>query len=678
MLLGSLPSRLALGILALSFAPVSALTSGTSPPIDQSLPGLSANPADSLRLAARIASPPLDIDGQPNPSIVKRYESEFALDGLLDRSIVGRAEPVATVIPNNVPQRLTLDVNETVIMMFELSASNPTSTLSASASATATGSLSSSAAAAESASADLAKRGEDGLDLGEEEEDYDKHWSPEGLLKRATETVYISANTCLQPTGNNDNVTAPPPQLTMYISTSPENTSPGPNSTNNTQVINFTQGALMYNTTTSSSLYFSIVTPSNLTNHTGSWQFEIAVSTDGFYHRYVASEQRLFWVDSDAEAAVLTTGNLTMNSNASLVNEIMEGTPPYVLFADTAANLEGLRYSYCGLQTYAAFASERNDEATDDNVAVTMTQRSGGHPKQQFYIGNLEAKTTYYGIAVQVAEIPGNATQQYGKVKVSRDVAGTSGRIGGGGVVYARTPFETKEGTTCRIITGLEFCSDTEYAVPSNIDKYSMTELASLYDDYAAEKYEIFEKALAQSACEANPAGRYSLVRTCDDCRKAYKQWLCSVVIPRCEDYDSANLDSHIRNANTPFPNGTSLPESVIDGLSQHPLGPAFMSARNADINDVIEPGPYREILPCDDLCYDIVQSCPSALEFGCPLRGSTQYESSYAQKNNSKALACNFPGALHQASPAPGRLAVGTGALAMAMVLAVGAMLAV
>ncbi|KAL5628653.1 hypothetical protein BROUX41_002044 [Berkeleyomyces rouxiae] len=665
------PLQLIAAALALSTGLVSA--SDSSPSVEPAT-GLSANPADSLRLAARLAEPWLE-DRQNSP--VPRYESEFAINGLLDRSILGRADAIATVIPNNEPQRLTIQANETVFLMFEVAGSEATSTSSLSASATATASPSESSASATetSASADLAKRAE--LFEDEDDDDYEKRWSPEGLVKRDTETVYISANTCLQPSANNDNVTFAPPQLTLYVSTSTQNTSPGPNNTNNTDVVAFTEGAVMYNVSTSNSVYFSIAAATNLTNHTGNWQFEVTVSTDTYYHRYVTTEQRLFWVDSDAEAALLTTGNLTMDRNVSLVEEIMEGTPPYVLFADTGDNLKGLRYSYCGMQNYAAVASERNEDDTGD-VTITMTRRSGGHPKQQFYVGNLTAKTTYYAIPVQVADISGNATQQHIKVKNTRDLAGSSGRIGGGGVVYARTPFETKESTTCRIITGLEFCNDTEYAVPSNILKYNMTELANLYDNYAAEKYEAFEKALAQTACEAKPAGRYSLVRNCDDCRKAYKQWLCSVVIPRCEDYDSSNPDSHVRNAEMAFPNGTRLSEEIIDDLSQQPLAPAFLSARNVEINEVIDPGPYREILPCDDLCYDIVQSCPSALEFGCPLRGSTQYSSSYAMKNNSKALACNFPGALHQASHAAGRSGpLGAGAL-VALVFGLAAVLAV
>ena len=39
-------------------------------------------------------------------------------------------------------------------------------------------------------------------------------------------------------------------------------------------------------------------------------------------------------------------------------------------------------------------------------------------------------------------------------------------------------------------------------------------------------------------------------------------------------------------------------------------------------IDDVIRPGPYKELLPCKDICYNLTRSCPAALQFACPLEG--------------------------------------------------------
>ena len=49
---------------------------------------------------------------------------------------------------------------------------------------------------------------------------------------------------------------------------------------------------------------------------------------------------------------------------------------------------------------------------------------------------------------------------------------------------------------------------------------------------------------------------------------------------------------------------------------------PYYSSSRNPMIDYDIRPGPYKERLPCEDICYDLVRSCPAALQFACPLEG--------------------------------------------------------
>lgn len=166
--------------------------------------------------------------------------------------------------------------------------------------------------------------------------------------------------------------------------------------------------------------------------------------------------------------------------------------------------------------------------------------------------------------------------------------------------------------------------------------------LAKKYDDYAKEMYQNFEKALMQVQCEAPSTKAYSLMKSCDDCRKSYKKWLCTVAMPRCEDYSTVDSYSIVRNAGQPFPNGTMLPAEDLEKFKE----PAFNSSRNKFIDENIAPGPYKELLPCDDLCYDVVQSCPSVLEFACPLRSFREYPSSYAKRDpDGREVTCNYPG---------------------------------
>ena len=190
--------------------------------------------------------------------------------------------------------------------------------------------------------------------------------------------------------------------------------------------------------------------------------------------------------------------------------------------------------------------------------------------------------------------------------------------------------------------------------MPGN-DDMNNTELVRLYDDYARDMYENFKKVLAQIPCEAPPDQRYSLARGCADCERAYKRWLCTVTIPRCEDIFSPNQYGVIRNIGKEFPNGTKLPPEMRLGYEDNPY---FNSARNLELDDKIKPGPYKEVLPCDDICYEVVQSCPAAMEFACPRPGWTAFNISYAERDppGRQEVRCSFPGQSRtRKSTAPG-----------------------
>jgi len=167
--------------------------------------------------------------------------------------------------------------------------------------------------------------------------------------------------------------------------------------------------------------------------------------------------------------------------------------------------------------------------------------------------------------------------------------------------------------------------------------------LANFYDNYAKTMYDNFQKVLMQIPCEADSDARYSLARTCADCDRAYKQWLCMVAIPRCEDISSDNPFAIIRAANFAFPNGTTLPTDEIQRLADA-LGPAVTMSRNSITDEQVRPGPYKEVLPCEDLCYQLVQSCPSSMQFNCPLRNNPFFNSSYGVFRGDGVPSCNKP----------------------------------
>jgi calcium channel MID1 len=136
----------------------------------------------------------------------------------------------------------------------------------------------------------------------------------------------------------------------------------------------------------------------------------------------------------------------------------------------------------------------------------------------------------------------------------------------------------------------------------------------------------------------------FSLAVTCEDCANAYKQWLCSVTIPRCADYSATASYLAVRNAGQDFINGSSLPSD-----SPYRKSVASNSSRNSIIDDQIKPGPYKEILPCQDICHTLVKDCPSALGFSCP--EGKWLNASYGYRNSHGDITCSYLGAAYYLS---------------------------
>lgn len=219
----------------------------------------------------------------------------------------------------------------------------------------------------------------------------------------------------------------------------------------------------------------------------------------------------------------------------------------------------------------------------------------------------------------------------------------------------------------------LDFCDTVAYAVPSSPDfKFNDDALKQLYDNKAKEYYQNFTNSLAQVACDAEPDARYSLARNCTDCERDYKNWLCSVLIPRCEDWSAPDTFLQERNVNAPFANGTSL---TLNETKHNRF--AYNQSRSPLIDDKIKPGPYKEMLPCVDLCFDIVRSCPANLNFACP--NSPARELTYGTREpDQTSLTCNFPGAVVRLNfqGAAGTLTAHVGLTIVAAVFAMGSLL--
>ena len=469
--------------------------------------------------------------------------------------------------------------------------------------------------------------------------------------------VYVSINTCLQPTWSDEGTpSTAPSQLRLFVSEESSNTSPGPNSSGQQREVSLDEGFAQIEMDTQGDTYLAVVAPDGVpSGFSGVWNYELAVSIDGFYHKAELQQTNLFLIDTDNTAALLVTSNLTEHAPGEPEFEAwMAQRPPYGVLASNVAEdakTRGLRRSYCGLAKVSQVMSDPTDLTGERSpVATRMTTRGqGARPKQQFALSSLNASSTY---EVRLALV-GNGT------------ASGSGVVGGGGKVWPAVRLRTKTDGNCALAVDLSFCAEVAYAVPAVLSD-STVDFRAVYDNYTRFHHQRFLYSLQQYAChETTPADeRYSLAHDCDDCAAAYAEWLCAVSIPRCADFSAPQPYLHRRNMGQPFPNGTRLSADLLaeryepmPRAPRLPGSPAFgqtyasshatNASRNPVVDAIIRPGPYKEVLPCEDLCWRLVQSCPASMGFMCPEPGRG-LEASYGDRsgNADGDITCSYLGA--------------------------------
>lgn len=211
--------------------------------------------------------------------------------------------------------------------------------------------------------------------------------------------------------------------------------------------------------------------------------------------------------------------------------------------------------------------------------------------------------------------------------------------------------------------------------MPANPGNRSVTNLTQTYDDYAASLYQNFDYSLQQIACNTTNTAQYSLARNCTDCAADYKTWLCAVSIPRCADLSSRDPWLQPRNVLAPFINGSS-PDLAALGINASETQRLYLnSSRNPIIDSQIMPGPYKEVLPCEDLCYSLVQSCPAKLGFACPRGQGLSY--SYGRRSDDGVVTCSYLGAVYYLNAGKRAVSVASSTLT-AVVAALGVVVAV
>ncbi|CBF77904.1 hypothetical protein AN8842.2 [Aspergillus nidulans FGSC A4] len=421
----------------------------------------------------------------------------------------------------------------------------------------------------------------------------------DNISKRASTAVYVSLTICSAPILNESisNTAQALPQLAVYVSTSDSLQDPGPHhkSDSGQTVYHSSEGYMSATVSATSEVYIAVAAPSN-GNFSGSYSYQLAVSTEDFFHNVDDRAALLSFNDSGSETALLTTVSpadeiLTEEQRKQWENN----TTVYKLFVNNANSTigSGLSRSYCAL-------AQHSQASNGHNVEASMSRRKSDDStfQEQFYVTGLNRSSTYVGILAM-----GNTTE-FG-----------NGIVGGGGKVWKAKKFSTKSDGNCDVIYDLDFCSDVAHSVPSN-PSMNMSEVRAKYDNYAANLYRNFNFSLQQIQCNTSNETIYSMAVSCDDCAAAYKSWLCAVTIPRCDDYSSTSNRTAVmvRNAAQPFPNGTEITNQTLRD------SPITNRPRNSGLIDTeINPGPYKEVLPNVSFCHNLVRSCPMSLGFSCP-----------------------------------------------------------
>lgn len=136
----------------------------------------------------------------------------------------------------------------------------------------------------------------------------------------------------------------------------------------------------------------------------------------------------------------------------------------------------------------------------------------------------------------------------------------------------------------CATVSSLPFCDVVNYTAVVDASDASGSDA----DAAAVVLYGRFVKVLGRFDCSL----RYSL-HTCEDCKGAYKRWLCATKLPQC--------------------------------------GPSGGTGR-CPVRDLECSGGLRRM--CLSLCEDVVRKCPYSLSFKCPTGPSPDYSSNLSTCN--------------------------------------------
>jgi calcium channel MID1 len=337
----------------------------------------------------------------------------------------------------------------------------------------------------------------------------------------------------------------------------------------------------------------------------GMWNWELGVSSGGMGGvRVLDGGASYRFEDSDRTNALLTTANYTDVGGTGPI-------PRYTAIVTRTTHLTtALAASYCAVAAIPRILQT--------NIVSSVTTRGYGSGNAvQYEVGALTGGVNY---TAWLVEAVGGGTRLWNPVWFTTKM----GRSSSSSVANCKLT-SLLTGDNCRLVHSLPFCPNVAYSVPSP-PTLPTPLLVDFYNSSLQPSLAMFARTLTTFPCNDLSMGAYSRISTCDDCTAAYLDWACAVTMPRCTDApstaalnDSASLEWMI-----PATYQQTLLRSSPNTSRTPLLAPLSLASTFNTSVPLSTPFPYAEVPPCLETCYSVKAKCPSLVQWGCPTDGGT------------------------------------------------------
>lgn len=402
-------------------------------------------------------------------------------------------------------------------------------------------------------------------------------------------------------------------QARLYVSLTGDNPKPGPNSQpnsgkkeGNTEYASggWAEMAFMAQDRddATENVYVGVWPPEWSWGVTGNFTIQLVVST-GIPLQTLQNNYGIALDDTDANNALVTSFNYSSGQAPNISLVVLPTFGQYSL-PSTYYNS-----SFCAIaDAWAGFLN------TSDRPRINSSETTRGSTKTynsddkrlQFEIANLDRGVNYTAWLVSV-----NST--------GRNLNTTAPGI----ALYPGIKFLTKRTNTCRLVYDVPFCPQVAYSIPIGPDLPTTRALAVI-NETVTPNYANFSKTISTFPCDDAYFGTYSSVRGCEDCTRAYQDWLCAVTMPRCTDPIPVGPSSNFSNlsaASSDVYQLTGRPSGLNTDLKPYVVNRNITTSRQSYFgNDLQVTATYGEVLPCLYTCLFVQRNCPSPLvQWTCP-----------------------------------------------------------